>query len=305
MMRMRRNHKWKRSALPSDRHQRACAARHIPYVHRHTVTKTEVLDERRDSIIETVKESTEAEKPLFVKKKKEKKEKKEKQGNVFRSFNRNRQASRNAEIDALISRKNYNPVELLVKPYGCMQNEAEQELPSSLLSSIVRLLVKWIVAAVIIAMYFASLINHFDFSILRVSFTSGAETAMRLCLVFAGCEMLTYIVIAIISRLTKKPLSFARVFAAGTMGFLAETAGFVLAGIVGLASPLAALAMLAGTIVFGTILRGMAIAKCGALREETVAIVNALCAVLSIGLVLLFFNLGETALIKLLLEIYY
>ncbi len=302
MIRVRRNHKWKRSALPSDRHQRACAARHIPYVR---VNQAKPVSEI-ESIVElqpVVQQETKVKKETapFLRKK----EKKEKKTGLLHRYNRNVQASRNAEIDALVNRKKHRPFDLLIRPYSCMKAEAEQELPSSLLSSIARLLVKWIVAAVIIAMYFASLVNHFNFSILRVSFTSGAETAMRMCLVFAGCEMLTYIGIAILSRFTKKPLSFARVFAAGTMGVVAETAGFVLAGLAGLFNPLLALAMLLGTIFFGTILRSMAIARCGALREETVAIVAALCGLVSIGLVFLFFNLGETALIKLLLEIYY
>lgn len=300
MMRVRKNHRWKRSALPSDRHQRACAARHIPYVRVNKV-KAAVIDNNIVELQPVINKETEVKKMQFSGF--QKKEKKEKIG-VLHRFNRNVQASRNAEIDALISRKKHNPIDLLIRPYSSMKAEAEQELPSSLLSSIVRLLVKWIIAAVIISMYFSSLINHFDFSILRVSFTSGAETAMRLGIVFAGCEMLTYIVIAVLSRMTKKPLSFARVFAVGSMDYAAEMAGFLLAGVAVLASPLLALAMLTGTILFGTVLRGMAIVKCGALREETIAVVVALCALVSIGLVLLFFNLGETELIRLLLEIY-
>lgn len=303
-MKSRRNHKWKRSALPSDRHQRACAARHIPYVKRSHEIKDVVSVE---TTIE--KEAVKPEKKLVEKKKKEKKVKekkvKEKKPGALHRFNRNVQESRNAEIDALISRKKHNPIDLLIHPYSCMKHEAEQELPSSLLSSFARLLIKWIVVAVIVSLYFASLINHFDFSILRVSFTSSANTAMRLCLSFAACELLAYIVITICSRVTKKPLTLARVCAAGTMGFLAETAGMVLAGIVGIAYPLVAMALLVGVLLYGTVLKGMAISKCGSLREETVAIVIGFSAMLSIGLVLLLFNLGETELLRLLLEIYY
>lgn len=306
-MKSRRNHKWKRSALPSDRHQRACAARHIPYagyLYRN-ITASKQVEEKETRSMNSVEDVKVEPLPAVKKKEQEKKAKKEKKPGALHRLNRNVQASRNAEIDALISRKHHSPVALLIHPFRCMQHEAEQELPSSLLSSIVRLLLKWIVAAVIVSLYFSALINYYDFSILRISFTSGANTAMRLCLSFAACELLAYIVITICSRVTKKPLTLARVCAAGTMGFLSEIAGLVLAGIVGIAYPLVAMALLVGVLLYGTALKGMAISKCGSLREETVAIVIGFSAMLSIGLVLLLFNLGETELLRLLLEIYY
>lgn len=310
-MRTVRNHNWRRNSVPADRHKRAVACRHFPY---HKPLKSAYKPESvSDRVILTEIETgpadgtfSEAAVSEMVLRSVPERKKKHRFHPIAAIVNHRKkvQAARNAEIDALISRKKYSLLQLIVSPYACMKNEALQELPSSALSSLFRMIVRWLVAAVLISCYFSSLINRFDFSILRAGFTDTADTAMRLTLMFVICEMIFYLVVAFASRFSKKPLSLGRLMAVGTMNWAAEIVGYLLAAIVGIEYPMAAFAMMIGTAVFGTVLRNKAIMECSTVRAETIAILTGLWVMISAVVIYYWFGLTERALIELLLAIY-
>ncbi len=313
------SHTWRRNAVPSDRHKRAVAYRHTPY-HAYTyrfdsstlfteedlcIGHTENMVEESDAFLKGDRETQETsieEKAVVEETVSEPVEKKRK--SAFKRRKERIQAERNAEIDALVGRKKYSLWELIAKPYACMKNEAVQELPASGFSSFLRIFIKWFVASFLLSKYFASLVNYFDFSVLRVGFTQTAEMTFRLALMFTLCESLTYFVLGIASRFSKTPLSFGRLFAIGSMDWMAEIIGYLIAGLIGMAFPLLAFAMLVGTAVFGTVLRNKAIMECSSTRVETIAFLTGVCVIASIVFVFFWFGLTETKIIELLLAIY-
>ena len=315
-------HSWRRSTVPADRHKRAVAYRHVPYCEYEYRFGSSVMPQETDlqiekedakvdyvSVVDDESKATASEEVKQTDEEKvvtevESRHVKKKRKSAFKRHRERVQAERNAEIDALVGRKKYKISELLFHPYDCMKNEAVQELPSSGFSSFVRIFLKWTVASLLMARYFASLVNYFDFSVLRFGFTQTAEMTFRLALMFSLCEILTYLVIGFASRFTKRPLSYGRLFAIGSMDWLAEIAGYLIAGVIGIFLPLLAFALLVGTAVFGTVLRNKAIMECNSTRVETIAFLTAVCVVVSIVFMFFWFGLTETKIIELLLAIY-
>lgn len=291
--------------MPSDRHRHAAACRHFPY-HKPAAVPSAAAGKTSVKTAVEVPAGTFREAAVSEMVIRGIPEKRHSFHPVAAAVNRRKriQEERNAEIDALISRRRYTPLELLLHPYDCMRNEAVQELPSSALSSLLRMMIRWLIASVLISNYFSSLVNYFDFSILRVNFTQTADTALRLMVMFMLCEMFFYFVMGTVSRFSRRPLSFGRLFAAGSMGWLAESAGYLIAGAIGLKYPLAAFAMMLGTVVFGLVLRNKTVMECAKVRVEIIAVVTAFCTVISAGFIFFWFGLTERSLIELLLSIY-
>lgn len=308
----------KKRTAASYRHIRAVTVRHTPYKPYHPVipqniTKKseEVKNEREFSFVEadTADEIPETEETLKIEKAfvAEKEEPAKEKVTVRQRYKNHRsrvKMSRDAEINAMVRHRKYSILELLIHPFACMKNEAIEEIPASLMSSIVRMFIKWIVAGGFIARSFKKLIDMQNYSFIRMKFSDASAVAIKLALIFMACEAIMYILCAVISRIRRDRISLARAFAIGTMGSYAELVGVIISGLVGFKSGTLSAALLICTIFYGILMRNQALASYGHIRTETQSVLTTISVVLAGAAFYYLFGAAEVNLIELLIAIY-
>lgn len=302
----------KRTALPSDRFHHAPAARHIPY-HSKTRNTVSVLVKDTLHVSEQAPEVKMMQADASVKHenfdiltehaKPEKKEKPSFKEKMAARHARVEQA-RDAEVSAIVRRHHYSFSELLLHPYACMENEAYEEIPSPFLASLGRMIIKWLIASAFLAIGFKKIVDTQNFSYLRLNFTHTAEIAFRLLVIFVLAESIGYLINVFVSIFRHEKITVTRIFAIGTMGWLSESAAFLVAGLISLKSPEVGIIIMIGVVLYGVFLKNHVIAESTSARVETQSIVTTVCMMIALYMIYKWFGAAEHSLIELLLEIY-
>ena len=213
--------------------------------------------------------------------------------------------AREAEIDALISRKQYGFKGLLLHPYKCMVNEFYEEIPGSFAGSLIRMIVKWIICAAFFSEEIKKMIDAGSFSYLRMNFNTTAAMGLRVALLLCAAELVLYALHCILSLFSHRRISFHRVLSSGTMCWLLEAIGYLIAGICGMkGDPVIGLLLLFAVMLVGLMLKNQALIDGTGLSHELVTIISVLVVFLCGVLIVRIIGLTETEIIQMLVEMY-
>lgn len=213
--------------------------------------------------------------------------------------------AREAEIDALISRKQYSFKGLLLHPYKCMTNEFYEEIPGSVIGSLIRMFVKWAIFAAFFAEEIKKLIDAGSFSNLRVSFSTTAAMGFRIALMLCAAELLLYLLHFILSICAHQKIAYNRLLSSGTMCWVMEAIGYLIAGIIGLcADPVIGMLLLFAVLLFGLMLKNQALIDATGLSHEIVTALSIFIVFISGVVIVRVIGLTETEIIRLLVIFY-
>lgn len=213
--------------------------------------------------------------------------------------------AREAEIDALINRRQYGIKGLLLHPYKCMVNEFYEEIPGSLIGSLVRMFVKWLICGAFFAEEIKKMIDAGSFSYLRMNFTTTAEMGFRVTLMLCAAELILYGLHCILSLFSHRRISFHRVLSSGTMCWLLEAIGYLIAGLFGLkGDPVMGLLLLFSVMLIGLMLKNQALIDGTSLSHELVTVISVLVVFLCGVVIVRVIGLTETEIIQMLVEMY-
>lgn len=295
-----RNHYVRRSAHPCDRHKRAVAYRHVSYVHSSNPSLKEILPIQ--TVVSSSEESKKVEKPVSIEKPLS--EKTQETAPVKLTRKERKASCRKAEVDALLNRKRYSLKEQMLHPYRCMVNEAQEEIPASFLSSVLRILIKWIVISMFMSVSIKHLINADGLNFLHMNFSNTATLTFMLTLLGVVCEGISYLLNWAVCLIQRKGVSFARICAVGSMSYACVTVGFIVSGLFVLKSSLAGFLLMSICILFDMFLRHNALGKCTECSKEIQGILFAISFILEIWCFVYLFGMTLNSLIEMLVKIY-
>ncbi len=302
----------KRNAHPSDRHKRIVALRHTPYcasavLHKNSSSCNPVVEEPREQaavevkepeiketeivsqVVETTEETQTEVKPTWKQRYQMRKER--------------IQASRIAEIDAILGKDRNSLKDLLLHPYQCMVREGRQEISASSVSSLVRLSLTWIVIAVVLACAVRRFIAAQSFSFLRFNFTSTSNLAFRIILLALLCEVITAVVNVLASRFGGNHVSFKRVLAVRSGCWLFQLVGVLLGAVVSHYQFTIGLWLIVAFVVMGFSLNHHAQSESLEIQMELQTLITVLNVFLCTYLVLQWITFLEQPLVSLLLQV--
>ena len=294
------NHYVRRTATPCDRHKRVVAYRHTPYVSAktkreiflieeketpvvqkeiHTAAKLSDVPENNIAHMQAVQDTVKEEVKLTRKQKKE--------------------FCRNAEITALINRKKYKLTDIFFRPYSCMVNEAQEEISASFLSSLLRLVMKWLVVSVFLGISFQEAVNAKGLRFLSLNFTGTASIVFGLTILFILCEVLSYVLAWIVCMIKRKGISLTRIFAVGSMDCVFMVTGFIITGFVCRKNPVYGMLLMVMFFVMDMYLRHNAFGRCTECSKELQACLFTVSVVLEAYCFIQLFGLTMTKMIEL------
>lgn len=294
------NHYVRRTATPCDRHKRAVAYRHTPYVSAKTKREIFLIQEKETPVVQ--KEIHTAEKLSDVP-----------EDNIAHmqavqdtvkeevklTRKQKREFCRNAEITALINRKKYKLTDIFFRPYSCMVNEAQEEISASFLSSLIRLVMKWLVVSVFLGISFQEAVNAKGLRFLSLNFTGTASIVFGLTILFILCEVLSYVLAWIVCMIKRKGISLSRIFAVGSMDCVFMVTGFIIAGFVCRKNPVYGMLLMVMFLVMDMYLRHNAFGRCTECSKELQACLFTVSVVLEAYCFIQLFGLTMTKMIEL------
>lgn len=294
------NHYVRRTATPCDRHKRAVAYRHTPYVSAKTKREIFLIQEKETPVVQ--KEIHTAEKLSDVP-----------EDNIAHmqavqdtvkeevklTRKQKREFCRNAEITALINRKKYKLTDIFFRPYSCMVNEAQEEISASFLSSLLRLVMKWLVVSVFLGISFQEAVNAKGLRFLSLNFTGTASIVFGLTILFILCEVLSYVLAWIVCMIKRKGISLSRIFAVGSMDCVFMVTGFIIAGFVCRKNPVYGMLLMVMFLVMDMYLRHNAFGRCTECSKELQACLFTVSVVLEAYCFIQLFGLTMTKMIEL------
>lgn len=294
------NHYVRRTATPCDRHKRAVAYRHTPYVSAKTKREIFLIQEKETPVVQ--KEIHTAEKLSDVP-----------EDNIAHmqavqdtvkeevklTRKQKREFCRNAEITALINRKKYKLTDIFFRPYSCMVNEAQEEISASFLSSLLRLVMKWLVVSAFLGISFQEAVNAKGLRFLSLNFTGTASIVFGLTILFILCEVLSYVLAWIVCMIKRKGISLSRIFAVGSMDCVFMVTGFIIAGFVCRKNPVYGMLLMVMLLVMDMYLRHNAFGRCTECSKELQACLFTVSVVLEVYCFIQLFGLTMTKMIEL------
>jgi hypothetical protein len=213
--------------------------------------------------------------------------------------------SREAEIDAMISRKQYGLKGLLLHPYKCMVNEFYEEIPGSFIGSLLRMFVKWLICGMLFAEEIKKMLDAGSFSYLRMNFSTVAAMGVRVALMLCAAELILYLLHCILSLFSHRKIGFHRVLSSGTMIWLWESIGYIIAGVIGMRyDPIFCVLVMFAVVLIGLMLKNQALIDGTGLSHEIVTVVSVLVVFVCAFLVVKAFGMSETQILKMLLQMY-
>ena len=206
---------------------------------------------------------------------------------------------RNAEITALINRKKYKLTDIFFRPYSCMVNEAQEEISASFLSSLLRLVMKWLVVSVFLGISFQEAVNAKGLRFLSLNFTGTASIVFGLTILFILCEVLSYVLAWIVCMIKRKGISLTRIFAVGSMDCVFMVTGFIITGFVCRKNPVYGMLLMVMFFVMDMYLRHNAFGRCTECSKELQACLFTVSVVLEAYCFIQLFGLTMTKMIEL------
>lgn len=239
----------RRTSVPSDRHKRAVAYRHIRYaVSRNedhalseqkkkksffiTADQTDVknTDTENQKVNETLsipklEEEPKEEKAVekaekkkeHPKKKTVKKEKQPKEKKISRRERKRRE--RNEELEELLDEPTNSVGAILSDPAGCMDRvEKVDHATLSTGAVLFQMILKWLLIGICIASFTAKFINQNPFGFARLGFTDIAQLAAKLGGYGFVAELVNYFITGLICSTLKQPLDKRRLMSIDAYG---------------------------------------------------------------------------------------
>lgn len=264
----------RRTALPSDRHQRAVSFRHCIYagkkqnVYYSVIHKKDSLFITADETEEKHTETTEISIPHLeentpAEKKGKRKQKKQKASLTREEKREQKYQEKEDELDRLASEPDFTAKECILHPFSVIKKASEFDY--AMLSNgqiFASAVCRWLLIGFALAEAVCSHINTADFSILSMNFTQEAYLALRLFIYGIISEYVNYRIIGAFASTLRQGSDRARIHALGTFASPLEFCFFILACLFMHLSSIAGLILLAAGIIAGLSCRIYALVLC-------------------------------------------